>query len=277
VHTWIAEQSGLSDVASAALLSEETRPRTVYRDSRLLLTLRGVNPRVATEPDDMISLRIWTDGTRVISTRFRGLESTDQILASLKIGEGPRTVQELLENWIDGIVERMKKVVDSFEDRVMEVDERVLAGESEGIRSELSEIRKQLISLRRYLGPQREALVRLTNANIAWLDEDHRLKLRETTDRLVRHIEDLDEVRDRAVLAHEELLSQISEAMNKRAYVFTVVATIFLPLGFLTGLMGINVGGMPGVENDIAFWIVVGLCLLLTLGLGVVFRTNRWL
>ncbi len=65
--------------------------------------------------------------------------------------------------------------------------------------------------------------------------------------------------------------------MNKRAYVFTVVATIFLPLGFLTGLMGINVGGMPGVENDIAFWIVVGLCLLLTLGLGVVFRRNRWL
>ncbi len=209
VHTWIRERSGLSEVASAALLSEETRPRTVYRDSRLLLILRGVNPGVSTEPDDMISLRIWTDGTRVISTRFRGLESTDQILASLKTGEGPRTVQELLDSWIDGIVERMKKVVDSFEDRVMEIDERVLAGESEGIRSELSEIRKQLISLRRYLGPQREALVRLTNATISWLDEDHRLKLRETTDRLVRHIEDLDEVRDRAVLAHEELLTPL--------------------------------------------------------------------
>ena len=54
-------------------------------------------------------------------------------------------------------------------------------------------------------------------------------------------------------------------------------ATIFLPLGFFTGLMGINVGGMPGVEDTDAFWIVVAFCIALTVGLGVLFRWNRWL
>jgi len=65
-------------------------------------------------------------------------------------------------------------------------------------------------------------------------------------DRLIRHIEDLDAVRERAAVTQEELLSRLSEQMNIRMYVLSMVATIFLPLGFLTGLLGINVGGIPG-------------------------------
>ena len=84
-------------------------------------------------------------------------------------------------------------------------------------------------------------------------------------------------MRDRAALAQEELFTQVSEEMNKRSYVFTVVATIFLPLGFFTGLMGINVGGMPGVEDGNAFWIVVAICCGLIVIPGLLFRLKRWL
>lgn len=276
-HQWVAEQSGLSEVASSALLSEETRPRTVHRDERLLLVLRGVNPSISAEADDMISVRIWSDGQRVISTRYRGLESTDNLIASLRDGDGPRNVQELLDVWIGGIIERLKATVDRFEDAVMALDERVLAGDTDGVRSDLSRVRKQLISVRRYLTPMREALSKLGTASVPWIDDDHRLMIRETADQLIRNIEDLDEVRDRAILCQEELLTQVSESMNTRSYVFTVVATIFLPLGFLTGLFGINVGGMPGVENDGAFWLVVWSCVALTAGLGLLFRMSRWL
>ncbi|TDG11355.1 hypothetical protein E2F43_18370 [Seongchinamella unica] len=76
---------------------------------------------------------------------------------------------------------------------------------------------------------------------------------------------------------HEELVTRVSEEMNRRSYVFTVVATIFLPLGFFTGLMGINVGGMPGVDADAAFWIVVAMCAGIMVALALLFRLNRWL
>jgi zinc transporter len=57
----------------------------------------------------------------------------------------------------------------------------------------------------------------------------------------------------------------------------TIVAGIFLPLGFLTGLMGINVGGMPGVEESSAFWIVVAVCIgILALQLFLFWRW-KWL
>ena len=57
----------------------------------------------------------------------------------------------------------------------------------------------------------------------------------------------------------------------------TIVAGIFLPLSFLTGLLGINVGGMPGADNPEAFWVVVTACLAVFVTLIVVFRRLRWL
>lgn len=274
---WITEASGLNDIAVNSLLTAETRPRAINRGDNLLLALRGVNLNPGSEPDDMVSVRIWTDGKRLISTRRRTLQSTQDILSDLAAGAGPESAADLLVAWADRIVERMGGTVDNFEDRVADAEERVLAGDIEGLRFDLAQLRKQAIVIRRYLAPQREAMNRLVTEPLSWIDEMNRLRLREVNDRLIRHIEDIDAVRERAAMAHDELMGQVSEEMNKRSYVFTVVATVFLPLGFFTGLMGINVGGMPGVDDSTAFWIVVGICLGLTGLLGALFRLKRWL
>ena len=274
---WLEHHSGLNDVAFHALVNPETRPRAVNRGDNLLLTLRGINLTPGSEPDDMVSLRIWTDGSRVISTRRRRLLSTQDLKEDLDAGNGPRNATELLVAWTDRITWRMNDTVENFDDQVLALEERVLGGEIEGIRLELARLRKQTISIRRYLAPQREAMNRLVNENLSWLDEMNRLRLREVNDRLIRHIEDIDEVRERAAMAQEELLSRISEQMNQRSYLFTVVATIFLPLGFFTGLMGINVGGMPGVEDNDAFWIVVMMCVGVVAVLALLLRWKRWM
>ena len=274
---WLVNRSGLNDIASAALITPETRPRAINRGDNLLLALRGVNLNPGSEPDDMVSLRLWTDGRKVISTRKRRLQSTEDVLEDLANGAGPRSAVELLVAWIDRITWRMSGTVDNLEEQVDALEERALSGELTGLRSELSVLRKQCLVIRRYLAPQREAMNRLISEPISWIDELNRLRLREINDRLIRHIEDIDAVRERASMAQEELLSRVSEEMNVRSYVFTVVATLFLPLGFFTGLMGINVGGMPGVEDGEAFWIVVALCIGISAALGVLFRWKRWL
>ncbi len=277
VQTWLREESGLNEIAATALMSDETRPRTITRGQNLLLSLRGLNLTEGNNPEDMVSVRIWTNGEKVISTRRRRLLSTEDLLAALENGRGPVNAADLLVTWIERIVTRMNETIEDFDDRVLELEGRVLEGESEGIRLKLSQLRRQSIAIRRYLAPQREAMNRLAAERLDWLNEMNRLELREANDRLIRYIEDIDEVRDRAALAQEELLSRVSEQLNTRSYVFTVVATIFLPLGFFTGLMGINVGGMPGVDSNIAFWIVVAMCVGLSIMLGLVFRLKRWL
>ena len=171
----------------------------------------------------------------------------------------------------------MSDTVDNFEDEVARLEDIVLSGKLEGLRHEIAGLRKQAITIRRYLAPQREAFNRIYSEQIGWISELNRLRLREVADRQIRHLEDIDAVRERAAMAQEELLSRLSEQLNARSYVLTVVAAIFLPLGFFTGLMGINVGGMPGLENNHAFWVVVGICVGVTVTLAVLFRFKRWL
>ena len=274
---WLSEQSNLSGLAVQALLSEETRPRTTNLGSELLLALRGVNLNPGSDPEDMVSIRLWTDGQRIISTRRRQLLSTDDVLERIGAGIGPVDVGGLIVELIDRIVYRMSDTVDNFENDVMALEEQVMSEVPHRLRYDLAQLRKQTISLRRYLAPQREALNRLVLEKLAWITDDHRMQLREISDRLIRHIEDIDAVRERAAVTQEELLSQISEQMNSRMYVLSIVAAIFLPLGFFTGLMGINVGGMPGVESEQAFWMVVALCVGVMTVLGIVFRHKKWL
>ena len=277
VDKWLRGYSGLNEIAINALLSDETRPRTQNLRDELLLALRGVNLNPGSDPEDMVSIRLWTDGRRVISTRRRPLLSTQDVVQRIEAGSGAVDAADLIVDLIERIVMRMSDTVENLEDEVMGMEERVLASTPAALRYELALLRKQTISIRRYLAPQREALNRLVMEKFSWMGEINILRIREINDRLIRHIEDIDAVRERAALAQEELLSRISEQINERMYVLSIVAAVFLPLGFFTGLMGINVGGMPGVEDGSAFWWVVAACVALMLFLGGIFRWKKWL
>ena len=110
--------------------------------------------------------------------------------------------------------------------------------------------------MRRFIGPNREAIQRLVNDPADWMDPRDRLRLREVADKITRYVEELDTARERAAVVQDELASRLAERLNNNTYVLSVIAAIFLPLGLLTGLLGINVGGMPGAEDGTAFWIV---------------------
>lgn len=274
---WLEQHSGLSEIAIEGLLAEETRPRVITRNGNVLLIIRGINLNPGAEPDDMVSVRIWSDGQRVISTQLRPLQSTVDLVRALSNGSGPENVSQLIVQWLDRVVDMMNGTTSALEDDVLSLEERSLLGERQAPRTDFARLRRQCIVLRRYLGPQREALTRLANEPLPWLDDLVRLQLREIADRQIRHLESLDEVRERAAVAHEELVSQLSEEMNQRMYVMSIAAALFLPLGFLTGLMGINVGGMPGVESEAGFWVVAGGCSLVLIGLLIIFKRRRWL
>ncbi len=59
-------------------------------------------------------------------------------------------------------------------------------------------------------------------------------------------------------------------------YVLSVIAAIFLPLGFLTGLLGINVGGIPGADNPEAFWLFGAGLFCLVLIEVFIFKKLKW-
>ena len=274
---WIKEESQLEDVLGDALLADESRPRVTAFDDGLLIALRGVNLNPGADPEDMVSLRIWAEKDRVITTRRRKLLSVADLCTAIEKGKGPKTCGEFLENVSDRLMSRMGGVIGDLEDKVAELEEAVLTKESHELRPMLASIRRDAIYLRRYMAPQREAISRLQSEKISWLTDDDRVRLREVYDHLTRYIEDLDAARERAAVTQEELVSRLSEQMDTRMYVLSIVAAIFLPLGFLTGLLGINVGGIPGAEYKAAFAIFCLLLVGLIIAEIVIFKKKKWM
>jgi zinc transporter len=274
---WIKEESQLENVVGDALLAEESRPRVTAFDDGLLISLRGVNLNPGADPQDMVSLRIWADKNRLITTHRRKLLSVADICTAIERGKGPRTSGEFLEDVADRLMSRMGGVIDELEDKVAELEEAVLTAESHELRPKLASIRRVAIYLRRYMAPQREAISRLQSEKMSWLTDEDRVRLREVYDHLTRYLEDLDAARERAAVTQEELVSRLSEQTDNRMYVLSIVAAIFLPLGFLTGLLGINVGGIPGAEYKAAFSIFC----LLVVGIVIVeiaiFKKKKWM
>lgn len=274
---WLSRESGLDPLVADALIADETRPRCVPLAGGLLLSLRGVNSNPGANPEDMVALRLFTDGHRIISTRRRKLLSVLDIAHALDEGQGPRSAGEWLSALTAGLVERMGGIVESMEDRLDATEEALLLESRQELRMELLGLRREAIMLRRYFNPQREALNRLTAEPADWLSANDRLHLREAGDKVTRHVEDLDAIRDRGVVASEELASRLAEQMNLRMYVLSLIAGLFLPLGFLTGLLGINVGGIPGADNPWGFAIVILLLTAIAVLQLWLFRRKRWI
>lgn len=273
---WLETESGIDPIAVTALLEVESRPRLTRVGEAALMALRGVNYNPGATPDDMIGLRIWLEKDRVVTSFRRKLKSVDDILESLREGTGPSTAAEVVTEIARHLVLRMTDTVDNLEDLTAELEEELIEGASSETRFSLANLRRQVIALRRYMAPQREALASLINAKFTWVGENLRLSLRETNDRLSRHLEDLDAIRERAAVTQEEIQNRLAERQNVRMYVLSIVAAVFLPLGFLTGLLGINIGGIPGADNPAAFGLFIAFLSVVVVSQVIFFRFRKW-
>ena len=274
---WITNKSGIDSIAIDALLTEETRPRTTILDDSLLIALRGVNLNPNSKPEDMVSIRLYISTDLIISTRKRDILSVVEIIDILKKGVGPKSSSEFLIELTYRIIERMEDIIDNIEDRADQLEENIINSSDLKYRNEILAIRRESIVLRRYLFPQKEAMNKLYHDKITWINEYERIELREINDQLIRHIEELDTIKDKVTLIQEELSNMLSDQMNKKMYMLSIISAIFLPLTFLTGLLGINIDGIPGAKNENAFLIFCVMLIVVVSIQYVIFKKKKWL
>jgi zinc transporter len=272
---WLLADEYLPQVVTSALLADKSRPRAHAIGDGVLLTLRSVNLNPGADPEDMVSIRLWIEANRIISTQRQQLQSIGDVVDSLDkhplAGPGDMVVR-----LVGRMMHRLIDVIESLDDRISSLETEAAQQSHALNRTGLADIRREVIALRRYLAPQHKALRRLYNENFTWLTDADKLNLREVCDRSLHCLETLEAFRERASVLQTELVSRLSEQLNKRMYVLSIVAAMFLPLGFLTGLLGINLGGIPGAESPFGF-LAFSLLMFLILGLQLWFFTKkRW-
>jgi zinc transporter len=274
---WLRDECGIPALICDALLDDEVRPRTLVASDSVMVVLRGVNLNVGTQPEDMVSLRLWVEEKRVIDLRHRKLRRVSNVRDQLALGHGPTSSGDLLLELADTMVERMDPVVDHLEDEVEDLELELDPNHLDEIRETLSSIRRRTIRLRRYLAPQRDALTRLRVENVSWKTPQQDERLRELVKRINHTIEDLDWVREHAAVTQDELASLESEAARVAMYRIAIITGVLLPPSLIAGLLGANISGIPGGDSSIAFPILCAGTLLVILAEISVLRLFKWL
>lgn len=264
---WLEHEAGIEDIVRYALQEDETRPRFTKHKHGLLLFLRGVNLAPGAEPEDMVSVRFWIEEHRVISVRIKSnrrvLAVTD-VRKHLKEGTGPNNIGDLVVMVASSLFRRIEPVLNGMEEQLDTIEENILVKEMGILRHDIAHLRIRSTKLRRYIAPQREVMSGLCNVGMKWVTESHKAYFHENYEQLARYIDALDMIRERASVIQDEISNNMSERLNRNMFILSTLTALFLPLGFLTGLFGINIGGLPGVGDPYAFPIFMGLLVLIT-------------
>lgn len=262
---WLQQVAGVPDAAVSALLDEDTRPRLDYYGDGVMLILRGVNATDAAGEPEMVSLRLWITANRIITLRKRSLMSVRAVRQRYEEGRGPSHIGELLVTLVENLNEPMDKVTDAFE---ASFDHRENASGERQVKAAMNRVvrlRTSLVSLRRYIHPQQVALTKLLAAPPSWLGERDAALLRNAVDDVARQVEDLAALTERATLLHDHLSQQLAERLNRNMYLLSMVTVVFMPLTMVTGLLGVNLAGIPGADHPWAFTALCSALALLTL------------
>ena len=277
-RSWITNETGIDEATAETLLMPvANRPRVQKISDGLLVVLRGINLNPGNDPDDMVGVHMWIDSHKIITLRRRRLMAGTEIRDLLVKGEGPKNPSDFVSELADRLLQSMTPVINDLDDAVDRLQAELLTTTSATLRRQLQDIRQEAINFRRYLAPQRDALSRFQTEQTSWLLDLDKSYLREIADRTLRFVEDLDSIRERAAIAQDELNNRLSDQMNRTMYLLTVIAALLLPPSLLTGLFGINVGGMPGVDSGWAFAAIAILIPVLAVVEFVALRWLRWI
>jgi zinc transporter len=220
---------------------------------------------------------LWVNvGARcLLSVRSSPLRSVGQLRQAVEAGETFRSPMALLIHLLQEQADVLLGIVRTAAQAANEVDETLLGGRLP-TRSGLAGIRRDLVRLRRLLAPEPAALFRLVNRPPHWVLEEDAQSLRESAEEFSLTLRDMAGLQERIKLLEEEIADRVAEHTNRSVLILTAVTVIALPVNLISGLLGMNIGGLPLKYDNHGFWIVAFIALLLTsLAAWLIFRPRQ--
>lgn len=261
---WIERCGQIPAAGKALLLGSDTHMRIEVCGEGLAGVVGDLHHEFAEKSDRLDVLRLYLDNRCLISARRQPMQAIDKLRRS--IGDGLR-----VERPVAIIAQFLHHVTDTLNDLLLELasdiddlEDQLLAGKLADQGPELARIRRIAVRLRRHMVPQQHALISLLSRMPQWIGPDGASGLRNAIERLSALGHDLDLVQERARLLADQLSSRLMEQTNRNLYVLSIVTAIFLPMTLVTGIFGMNLGGMPETQDPFGFWF--GIAMMLALG-----------
>ena len=266
-RSWIASCDRIPQAARDLLLETDPRIQSEVANHGFASVLGDFNYEFDTDPDGLGLLRLYVDADFLITVRRQPLKSIDRLRQDLSQGLPIETPIQLVVHLLQHLTEVFDTVVVDRGGVIDDIEDLILKERFQEQRGELGRVRRLLARLHRQGRANRHALLHLMTRLPHWCGENESL-LRQNVDQLDGVVQDLELVQERARLLQEEIGGRLEEAVNRNLYVLSIVTTVFLPITLISGIFGMNVGGLPWVETPIGFWwvaLVMGMTLAVTL------------
>jgi zinc transporter len=166
---------------------------------------------------------------------------------------------------VTGMTNRMEPVISDLTQDIDDVEDAMLDGGLVPPQQTLSEFQRRIVRTRRHVNNTQQVLDPMTTDPTLALDADDRETLVRASLHVTRYLQRLDECRTRVQALGDQIEAQRLEIMTRSSLNLTIVATVFLPLTFITGLLGMNVAGVPDQHNPYGFWLVTGLSVIISM------------
>jgi len=257
------------------------RPRIDDYSDFIYLVARGADPERKGKAEVHC---FWTD--RYVVTVHRGdcpaLTHVHERLERHPVSQVASPQIVIVYLVIGALVDSFFPYLSDFDDRIDTLEDDILKAPTEAQLGELFDMKRALMEMRKVIAPQRDMMASINAGvtDVPGMTDEATRYFRDLYDHLIRLADLVDSYRDLLSSVLDTHLSTVSNRLNVVMKQLTIIATIFLPLSFLTGFFGQNFAYLVRVRLSPtwSFYVLgIGLELATVIGLVVLFRKRGWL
>ncbi len=263
----LSEVFNFHPIAVEDALNTHQRAKIDEFDDFFFLTAHelGLNERAlsqgATDPEEIVTARqlsVFMGANFLVTVHTKPVEVLRELRG--RCDQQNRTLQSgadyLLYQLLDAMVDGYFPLLDRLDDKVDDLEDRILTRPSRDILPTIFTYKRVLNFLRKKVGPLREVMQSLTSRDFPGVRSKTMPYLRDVADHLFRVYESLDNLRDIMSSMLDAYLSQVSNEMNRVMQKLSVVATVFIPITFITGVFGMNFKDQPWFATSFWMWML---------------------
>lgn len=279
VQRWIRQTPHLPEPLKEAILDEVNRSRMETIEEfgdGLMMVMNDYRIGLSKNVDEEETGTLWAIMTPqlMLSLRAHPLLTTDTLRHMLRQNRiNPVNIVSLYHEMIEERANHLRHRTDQLSDEMDVLEENLLTGDRLPEHETLGRLRITCSRLRRHYAPELTALRRLLRRRPTWFSEDDADKLREQIDLLAFLVEEVNNLHERAKVLQDELSAHVAEFNAKNLQVLSVMTVIFLPMTLVTGVMGMNMGDLPGLDHS--FWVVMVIMICAGLAVFLGLRSKR--
>jgi zinc transporter len=272
VASWLESHLELGEDTRGLLLNNERRNRRFVIPEGLFLSLCYPSGAKEEEVEEAVfRVGVLVTPGRILTVRRGRVPSVEDLFEAIQNQtESLDSVWEVLTELVERIAICIELVLDHAAEGIDALEDRVFEDAAHPPIDEVGQLRRQLILDRRHITSMKRVVEESIDDRRFCPDAKEAQDLRTAAEAVIRQERTVEFFLERANLIQDQIQSLLSDRMNTATLRLGVVATVFLPLSFLTGLLGINVAGMPGSHNPVAFWVVCAILTVLALGAWIV-------